>query len=1149
MSQNFIHLHVHTEYSLIDSVVRLNPLVEGAANANMFAIAVTDHCNLFAVVKFYQAAIKRGIKPIFGCDVFLANEHNDASPFRLTLLCCNFEGYLALTRLLSQAYTSEEKYTIPLIKKEWLTGHSDGLIALSGGIHGDIGQALLHNKKSQAKALAQDWLQYFPQRFYLELTRTGREQEQKYIQSAIALARQMNIPVVATNDVCFLQAQDYDSHEVRVCIHAGYTLNDGRRIKNHSEQQYLRSSEEMSALFHDIPSAIENSVEIAKRCNVQLPLGDPHLPNFPLLPGVTVADQLAQDAQQGLERRLGESFAEIEQSYKTHSGRLQQELNVINRMGYAGYFLIVADFIHWAKANGVPVGPGRGSGAGSLVSYALGITDLDPLQYELLFERFLNPERVSMPDFDIDFCIEGRDRVIEYVTEKYGADCVAQIITFGTMAARAVLRDVGRVLAHPYGFVDKLAKLVPFEVGMTLEKALDQEEDLRERYQREEEVKILIDLAKKLEGLARNVGKHAGGVVIAPSLLTDFTALYRETGSEGLITQFDKDDIETVGLVKFDFLGLRNLTTIHAALETINQYRQSEDLPPILIEKIPLDDTETFKLLKKCHVAAVFQLESRGMRDLVKRLQPDHFEEIIALVALFRPGPLQSGMVDDFIARKHGHEKVVYLHPQLEPILKSTYGVILYQEQVMQIAQVLAGYSLGEADLLRRAMGKKKPEEMAQQAEIFTQGAVAGGIDEEISQKIFELMEKFAGYGFNKSHSAAYALITYQTAWLKAHYPSAFMAAVLSSDLDNTDRVVTMINECRSLQIKVLPPDVNAGKYKFKVNDDQTITYGLGAIKGIGEAIINVLVAEREQDGTFKSLYDLCRRIDAHKLNRRVLTALIKAGALDVWGEQRAVLSASVEKALQVADQYWSNQQSGQSDLFMQSASTNTVSDFAYIQAKAWTDLQRLQAEKESLGWYVSGHPLDYHRKELNHFISGKIAQQNLNITQSVTVAGCIVAIRSLYNKRGERMAFVILDDGDGRMELTVFSDCYHAHKELLAVDQIVIAEIDISIDGVSGNSRITAQRLLSLAQARASYGRHLQIKLSVQQTTTELLNQIAHCLTNYRGTGSAVCINYQHEDASTLLQLANSWHVDVDDELLQALVDLVGDEQVAMAY
>ncbi|MGC1728312.1 MAG: DNA polymerase III subunit alpha, partial [Steroidobacteraceae bacterium] len=881
-SPAFVHLRLHTEFSLLDSVVRVPELIASVAACGMPAVAVTDQNNLFAMVKFYREALKGGVKPIVGVDLLLPEEGERREPARLTLLCQNQTGYRNLARLVSRAWLEGQDRGVPHVRREWLsTASVDGLIALSGALEGEIGRALVNGHESVADAALTRWLEVFPERFYLELQRLGRPFEEAYIAGAVRLAARRAVPVVATNEVRFLRAAQFESHEARVCIHDGALLADPARVRRYSRQQYLRSAAEMAALFADVPEALANSVEIARRCSLQLNLGEVRLPQYPVPAGVSIEQFLRGEAGRALGQRLAAGVATA--AAAAYHARLGSELDVICQMGFAGYFLIVADFIRWARDHGVPVGPGRGSGAGSLVAYSLRITDLDPLKHDLLFERFLNPERVSLPDFDIDFCMEGRDRVIDYVAGKYGRDRVSQIITYGTMAAKAVVRDVGRVLGMTYGYVDRIAKLIPFELGITLEGALEKEPELKRLYQDEDEVRNLIDLARSLEGLTRNAGMHAGGVVIAPSELTDFCPLYCDPSGGSVVTQFDKDDVEAAGLVKFDFLGLRTLTIIDRAIATINGLRAARGEPRLAIDAIPMDDPKTYELLRSCRTTAVFQLESRGMKDLIRRLQPDCFDDIVAINALFRPGPLQSGMVEDFIDRKHGRNgaPIDYLHPALAPVLKPTYGVILYQEQVMQIAQLLAGYTLGGADLLRKAMGKKKPEEMAQQRSVFIAGAVARGVRPQLAQHIFDLMEKFAGYGFNKSHSAAYALLSYQTAHLKAHYPAEFMAAVLSADMDHTDKVVTLIKECGDMGLTVLPPDVNASRYEFAAAGTTGIRYGLGAVRGVGAGAVESLIAGREAHGAYLSLGDLCRRLDLQKVNRRVLEALLRSGSLD----------------------------------------------------------------------------------------------------------------------------------------------------------------------------------------------------------------------------------------------------------------------------
>lgn len=1129
MPGRFVHLRVHSEYSIVDGLICIKPLMKAVVQGEMSAIAVTDVCNLFAAVKVYQQAIQVGLKPILGADLLCHFADKPKELSSLVLLCQNEIGYRNLTCLISKAYQEGQVQGEPQLCYEWLSEHSEGLIALSGGRHGAVGRALLADHKDTALSLIQFFTTLFPNRFYLEIQRTGRADEGLYNERLVGIADELNLPLVATNDVRFLHKDDFDAHEARVAIHQGYTLADKQRSRAYSAEQYLRTASEMQALFQDLPEALENTVQISQRCTVKLNLGHNYLPNFPIPQGSTEQAYLTQLAEQGLKTRL----AHIDKEASPYHQRLALELNVINTMGFSGYFLIVADFIQWAKTNGIPVGPGRGSGAGSLVAYALQITDLDPLQYDLLFERFLNPERVSMPDFDIDFCMEGRDRVIDYVAEKYGRQAVSQIITFGTMAAKAVVRDVGRVLGHPYGFVDELAKLVPFELGITLEKAL-QEEELNRRYQNEEEVKELFDLALKLEGITRNAGKHAGGVVIAPSKLTDFTAIYCEQDSSHLLSQFDKDDVEAVGLVKFDFLGLRTLTIIDWALKIIQE--------PIDISRISTEDPKTFKLLQACQTTAVFQLESRGMKELIKRLQPDSFEDIIALVALFRPGPLQSGMVDDFIDRKHGRAQVIYPHPDLEPILKPTYGVILYQEQVMQIAQVLAGYTLGAADVLRRAMGKKKPEEMAEQRAIFTQGAVARGVPEDTATHIFDLMEKFAGYGFNKSHSAAYALVAYQTAWLKTHHPASFMAAVLSSDKDNLDKLVIFVNECKDMGIRVCSPSVNQSQVLFTVNEAGSIVYGLSAIKGVGEAQIAALVSERERAGPFLNLFDFCKRMDLRKTNRRVMEALIQSGAMDEWQVDRAVLTASLDKAIRLAESAQKDATIGQGDLTSLFEEAEDAED--YVACKPWSAAQRLEGEKKTLGFYISGHPSSEYADELKQY-GQLIANLRPSASKKVWICGLVVGLRKIVTKTNKKLLILGLEDRSARLDIVVYSELYDTMPGL-ALGQVLMVEGLVAEDSYNGGLKMNANQLCTIEQARTHFAKCLLLELRREQVP--LLPDLKRVLSSHKGH-CLLQIRYANDKARLLLSVAANWSVLPSDHLIQALRDLLGEDKVSLCY
>ena len=1163
MQPSFVHLRLHTEFSLVDGIVRIKPLIKALVDMNMPAVAVTEQSNLFSLVKFYRAALGQGIKPVSGADVHIFNPDDPSSPYSLTLLVKNLNGYTTLTELISKSYQEGQHQGVPMVQREWIADNHNGLIALSGAMSGDIGRALLAENIDEAKRLAEGWSHLFKDSFYLELQRVGKAEEERYVAAAVDLAQQMDLPVVATNDVRFLRPEDFDAHEVRVCIHQGRVLDDNRRPKDYTNQQYLRSSEEMQELFADIPEALENSVEIAKRCNLELTLGENYLPDFPVPEGMTIDDYLIEVSRQGLEERFQQHPAfgsgSEEENRRVYYDRLETELKVITQMGFPGYFLIVADFIQWAKNNAIPVGPGRGSGAGSLVAYVLKITDLDPIEFDLLFERFLNPERVSMPDFDVDFCMDRRDEVIDYVARHYGRDHVAQIITYGSMAAKAVVRDVGRVLGFSYGFVDRLAKLIPFEIGMTLTKALQDSPDLKQLYETEEEVKTLIDMARSLEGISRNAGKHAGGVVISPTKLTDFTPLYCEQGGGNLVTQFDKDDVEAVGLVKFDFLGLRTLTIIDWALETINRKKQRMGEAVVDISTIPRDDPASYELLKKAQTTAVFQLESRGMKELIKKLKPDCFDDIIALVALFRPGPLESGMVDDYINVKHG-AKAEYAHPMLEPILKSTNGVILYQEQVMQIARELAGYTLGGADMLRRAMGKKKPEEMAKQREIFTQGAVANNIEEGVATYIFDLMEKFAGYGFNKSHSAAYALVAYQTAWLKAHYRAEFMAAVLSSDMDNTDKIVVLIEECREMKLTICPPDLNDSNYRFTVNDKGQIVYGIGAIKGVGESAIEDLLKEREANGPFTGLYDLCKRVDLRKVNRRVLEALIRAGAFDRIDDNRAAHLAELPIALRVAEQHGKMAQTGQNDLFglgMPDEDDRIQEDVYTTQAEPWTESERLAAEKQTLGLFLTGHPITQYEEELKHIVNGNISKilgdvERTRGKMEARTAGLVVELRTRQNKNGKTMGFATLDDRSGRLELAIFGDIYERYRDLLSKDALLVAEGGVAIDDFSGMLRLTVDKLYGIEDARNQYARCLSLQWANTDEECDarsFVDKLDETLQPFKGGSCPVVLGYRSARAKSSLQLGDEWRVHPSDELVLRLKRLLGADSVEVRY
>jgi len=1149
-------LRLHTEYSLVDGIVRVPGLMREVANAGMPAVALTDQGNLFAMVKFHREAEKRGVKPIVGVDLWVTDGGERAEPALLTLLAQDAAGFRNLTRLVSRSYLEGQDRGRPMLARAWLDGAStEGLIALSGGTQGDVGRALLAGRLEEADALLGRWQALFGDRFYLEIQRTGRPGEEPHIAGVLALVAARAVPVVATNDVRFLARDEFEAHEARVCIHGGHRLDDPGRPRPYAHEQYLKTPAEMAELFSDLPEALENSVEIARRCSLPLAQGGIFMPAFDVPDGTSTTQFLRRLATEGLTRRIGAAANEAEQ----YQARLDQELRVICDMGFEGYFLVVADFIRWAREQEIPVGPGRGSGAGSLVAWSLGITDLDPIRHDLLFERFLNPERVSLPDFDIDFCMSRRDRVIDYVADRYGRDRVSQIITFGSLAARAVVRDVGRVLGLPYGFVDGVAKLIPFELGITLEDALEKEPELARRYGAEDEVRDLIDLARRLEGLARNAGTHAGGVVIAPSPLTDFTALYCEAGGGSVVTQFDKDDVEQVGLVKFDFLGLRTLTIIDWAVRLINAKRLAAGEAPLDLERLPLDDAETFKLLRSGRTTAIFQLESRGITDLVRKLQPDRFDDIVALVALFRPGPLQSGMVDDFIARKHGRgaATIDYLHPNLAEILKPTYGVILYQEQVMQIAQTLSGYTLGGADLLRRAMGKKKPEEMATQRSVFVDGAVARGVPASRAGYIFDLIEKFAGYGFNKSHSVAYALLAYQTAWLKAHYPEAFMAAVLSCDMEHTDKVVSFIDECVGIGLEVQPPDVNESSYAFTVAGPGTIRYGLGAIKGVGEGAVDAIVGERERGGPYRDLVDLCRRVDLRLAGKRTLEAMLKSGCFDAFGRTRASLAAALPAAIQLGEQRTRAITAGQDDLFggLAEPSTGTVHpSFEFPQVAEWSEAERLAGERETLGLFLSGHPIAEYEQELRQVAPARIVDlggprpaadtRGFGGGKTVTVAGLVLEMR----RRGSRMTLV-LDDRSGRIEVSLFDDVWQAHRAVIARDAILVVEGQLRYDEFIDDWRINAKKLTPIDELRERDARRLVIRLPAGGGDGRMLAKLEEILRGGRGGHCAVAVHYIGCEARGTLTFADEWSVKPTKSLLDELARLVGRDGIRLGY
>ena len=1100
----YVHLRLHTEFSVVDGTTRIDEVVKAAAADGQPALAITDLNNLFGAIKFYKEGRGKGVKPVLGAEIYLEGEAG-ADPTRLLLLVQNKQGYLNLSELLARAWTKNIVKNLAVSTWAWLQELSDGLIALSGAQAGPVGQALIKGDEAGAADLALKLAGIFTHRFYVELQRAGRVDDESHVVAAVQLAARLNLPVVATHPVQFLTAEDYEAHEARVCIAGGEILANPKRVRRFTREQYFKSAEQMQALFADVPSALANTAEIAKRCSLTLVLGKPQLPAFPTPNGMPAEEYFRFASFEGLEERLKHLFpdeAKRDKERPRYVERLEFELGTILKMGFPGYFLIVGDFIQWAKQNGCPVGPGRGSGAGSLVAYALKITDLDPLEYNLLFERFLNPERVSMPDFDIDFCQGNRDRVIDYVKEKYGKNAVSQIATFGTMAAKAAIRDVGRVMDMSYTFCDGISKLVPGKPGMsyTLQYppevkkegdknnyALELEPMLYERVRKEEDVKTVIEMAQKLEGMTRNIGMHAGGVLIAPGKLTDFCPLYQQPGSESAVSQYDKDDVEAIGLVKFDFLGLATLTILEIAREFIMKRHKGQE--GFAYENIPLDDSPTYRLFSEGKTEAVFQFESRGMQGMLKEARPSRLEDLIALNALYRPGPMD--LIPTFVNRKHGKEPVEYPHPLVEPVLAETYGIMVYQEQVMQTAQVLGGYSLGGADMLRRAMGKKKAEEMAEHREIFRKGAAEKNISQDKADEVFDLMEKFAGYGFNKSHAAAYSLLAYHTGWLKVHYTAEFFCANMTVEMDDTDKLKVLYEDaCKNFGLSFEPPDVNRGFYRFEPVTDKVIRYGLGAIKGTGQQAIEAMVAAREgrgegpqgsTKGPFKSLFDFCVRVDKGRLNKRTLEALIKAGAFDSINMNRASLVASIDRAFDFAAATLANvNQGGLFDMMGDDAHGSSTQEPDLVDAIPWGIKERLTQEKTAVGFYLSGHLFDEVAVEVRKFVRTQI-DELLDSREPQVLAGIISDFRVINGQRG-KLGLFKLDDKSGMIEASADEALLNTYRNQLKEDEFVVMMGRLQMDHFSGGLRVKVQQVWDLAGARCRFGKYLHIAMGDAQ-------------------------------------------------------------------
>ena len=1158
---NFVHLRVHTDYSQCDGLLDVKNVVKNAKALNYHAVAITDYMNQCNTVKLFEETRGVGIKPVYGIDL---NVFDDLTKkpginefFRITLLAINDLGYRNIVELESNGWRRGDFQYQTCVNFTWLKKYCEGVIVLSGGIDGAIAKYSLQKRDDDVKKHIEFFQTYFKDNFYLEIARLGQLNEEAYIKKALELAVTYDLPVVATNKVMFATRDNFEIHKIRVAIQDKVKLSDENWVHPYTEEMYFKSIEEMNELFSDIPEALENSYEIAKRCTVNLHIGKNYLPKFPT-GDLSPADYLRKEAYEGLEKRLEFLYPDKEEREKQrprYVERLEKELNVIITMDFPGYFLIVMEFIQWSKNNHVPVGPGRGSGGGSLVAYAIKITDFDPLQFDLLFERFLNPERVSMPDYDVDFCMDNRGKVIQHVAEKYGRQSVSQIITFGTLGAKASVKAVVRVLDKPYSVGERIAKLIPGTPDMTLTKAIYQNEDqtLKTLYEKDEEVKEVIDIALKLEGVTTSNGKHAGGVVISPTCITDFAPLMCDSNGLDFKTQFDKHDVEEAGLVKFDFLGLKTLTIIDWALEMINKRLTREGKPLLNISAIDLADVESYNLLKSSETTAVFQLESVGMRKLIAKMQPDCFEDMIALVALYRPGPLGCGMVDNFVNRKHGLEPVAYPHPDfqhpcLKPILEPTYGIVVYQEQVMQIAQALAGYTLGGADLLRRAMGKKKPEEMAKQRSVFKEGAEKKGIDGDLAMKIFDQVEKFAGYGFNKSHSAAYALVAYQTLWLKTHYPNEFLAAMMTADKENAEKVVPYIAECRRLGIKVLPPSVNMGEVHFTVNEKGEIIYSLAAIKGVGEGPVNAIMNERKKGGPFKSFFDFCRRIDSQYINKRILESLVFAGAFDGLGPHRASIMASIDIGIKLSQEAKQNLENGEFDIF---GDLEETLDPSYVKAKPFPDNVWRKGEVDTLGLYLTGHPIDPYVQEIKHLTQtqikdAEISEYGAKDAQIYTIAAVVTKIENRKTKEGKSIMSVTLEDYTGHMLLTFWNENAEKYQPLIHENQLLVVTGTVTLDKFNDCKKINYRKVMDISEARATLAKSL--RLFVNEKTLDKPGFIDNIINLSQKSPGKLPLEFVIEHNNSVMIAKSQVFVDPSDTLIDDLKFASGHE-VEISY